>query len=1219
MSQAINTWREKLEYLLQQEAILADPAQKFAVSKQIAEARAKVTESGASQADPPPGTPAAFRVDISRIDKYAPAELIGREVETMILAEAWGRAERGEARRPHLLTFVALGGEGKTSLVAKWLADLAHQNWPGCEAAFAWSFYSQGIGEQTASSSDLFLNEALKFFGDPVLAHSPQGAYEKGRRLAQLAGARQSILILDGIEPLQYGPTAPMAGELKDQGLSALLKGLAAKSRGLCVVTTRYAIPDLNNYKQTTAPLVELKRLSTHAGVELLKEMSVKGSEAEYEKLVEDVRGHALTLNLLGTYLRDAHAGDIRKRDLVKLAEADAEEQGGHAFRVLEAYAQVLASEGEMGQRALALLSLLGLFDRPATADSLEALWKASAILGLTEPLVGLTSAPRNFALSRLEAAKLLSVLRDASGTLIALDAHPMVREYFAGRLREGKPEAWRTAHKRLYEHLCATTKEGDAPGLEELLPLYQAVVHGCQAGMQQEASELYDNRILRGRHYTWHCLGAYATELGALASFFDTPWSQISPRLSIVAQAWLMNQVAMCLRSVGRLAEAVDPMRAGQSMAIKDGNLEGAAARASNVSDLELSLGQIEPAIRDAERSIAFSDRTDDEHQRIVSRVALARALHQADESNKALALFSEAEEIQKDYTPHSPLLYGLVGFQYSDLLLEAVERAAWSKTMDFVGHGIDFKTHDLDVLNAVEGRAMQTLKISVSNGWLLPIALDHLTIGRVGLYSKVLGGSDYSNASTAIDTALRGLRGASTLEFTVCGLLTRAWLCQVYGNTQSLETAQADLDEAWEIAERGPMPLYMVDIHLYRARLFFREKHYPWASPQQDLAEARRLIAKHGYRRRKVELEHAEEVVRGETGPEASPLVASAALGVTKDKPTVSPMPITYPTHMKTTSEQSTIILVTVNDHETQALFDAFVGSDGVPAQVTRQGVTYSELGIHGGLRIVNTICEMGAGSVGASQQRTREAIEHWKPKAIIAVGIAFGLDEEKQNLGDVLVSTHIQDYELGRLNANGTLTPRGAKPNSADGLCNRLRQVDSAERRRTNDWPKVRFGVVLSGQKLVDNVDYRNSLKLLFPEAIGGEMEGTGVYVSASAAKVDWIVVKAICDWGHDKNVPDKDARQRSAAANAARVMKAALDIGGLYGEGAVPVATESGVDRNASGVASPVLEIWEKRLAFLLVEEAKLSDPVQKFSLAQHIAEARAKVREYGGRI
>lgn len=65
------------------------------------------------------------------------------------------------------------------------------------------------------------------------------------------------------------------------------------------------------------------------------------------------------------------------------------------------------------------------------------------------------------------------------------------------------------------------------------------------------------------------------------------------------------------------------------------------------------------------------------------------------------------------------------------------------------------------------------------------------------------------------------------------------------------------------WEIAERGPMPLHMADIHLYRARLFFRERQYPWGSPQQDLAEARRLIVKHGYGRRLPELADAEDAL--------------------------------------------------------------------------------------------------------------------------------------------------------------------------------------------------------------------------------------------------------------------------------------------------------------------------------------------------------------------
>jgi hypothetical protein len=114
-------------------------------------------------------------------------------------------------------------------------------------------------------------------------------------------------------------------------------------------------------------------------------------------------------------------------------------------------------------------------------------------------------------------------------------------------------------------------------------------------------------------------------------------------------------------------------------------------------------------------------------------------------------------------------------------------------------------------------------------------------------------------------LDQAVSGLRCAGQQDDLPRGLLTRAWLRSVTGARTGPERAQSDLDEAWEIAERGPMPLFLADIHLYRARLFFREATYPWQSPQHDLAEARRLIIeKHGYLRRKEELEDAEAALK-------------------------------------------------------------------------------------------------------------------------------------------------------------------------------------------------------------------------------------------------------------------------------------------------------------------------------------------------------------------
>ncbi len=280
----------------------------------------------------PPST-TSCTPDTDRILRYAPEKLIGREAELNLLNDAWTQVQANANPRPHVMTFVALGGEGKTSLVAHWTAGLANQGWPGCEAAFAWSFYSQGTREQAVASSDLFLREALIYFGDTEMANSPQTAYDKAKRLARLVGEQRALLILDGLEPLQYAPTSPQPGQLKDQAIAALLKGLAASSLGLCLVTTRYSVTDLKAYSQTTAPETTLLRLSKAAGVALLRGLGVHGRQDEFEKLVEDVRGHALTLNLLGSYLRDAHGGDIRQRDRVKLE--DTEELAGHDFLVM--------------------------------------------------------------------------------------------------------------------------------------------------------------------------------------------------------------------------------------------------------------------------------------------------------------------------------------------------------------------------------------------------------------------------------------------------------------------------------------------------------------------------------------------------------------------------------------------------------------------------------------------------------------------------------------------------------------------------------------------------------------------------------------------------------------------------------------------------------------------------------------------------------------------
>jgi len=363
---------------------------------------------------------------------------------------------------------------------------------------------------------------------------------------------------------------------------------------------------------------------------------------------------------------------------------------------------------------------------------------------------------------------------------------------------------------------------------------------------------------------------------LGAQACFFETQWSRVSSAFTEGDQAWLLNDAAMILHALGRLTDALEPMRAGLPLELRRGDWKNAAIRAGNLSALELELGDVAGALGDAEQSVIYADRSGDTLRRVDGRAIHASALLCAGRQAEAGARFREAEQMRAD--PEPPLLYSLHGFRYCDLLLTGAEREAGK------ADGEGEQEELLAACRAVTERAAQTLKGMTGLKSPLPIALDHLTLGRAALYATILqfrsrrrGSAQASSspptpeqrqrglmlAATELDQAVSGFRDAGLQGYVPLGLLTRAWLRSVTGLRTGPESAQSDLDEAREIAERRPMPLFLADIHLYRARLFFRDKPYPWESPRHDLAEARRLIFKHGYLRRKEELEDAESAI--------------------------------------------------------------------------------------------------------------------------------------------------------------------------------------------------------------------------------------------------------------------------------------------------------------------------------------------------------------------
>ena len=301
------------------------------------------------------------------------SDVFGREEDVAFLDRAWAKKD------VNIVTIVAWAGVGKSTLVNHWLRRMATNHYSSAELVFGWSFYRQGTSVGT-SSADEFLDAALSWFGDP----DPriETAWEKGERLAKLVSHRRTLLVLDGLEPLQ-NPPGLREGQLREPSIQALMRELAAFNTGLCVITTRTPVADIADHEGTSALRRELEQLSSDAGAQLLRALGVNGNETELRTASEEFTGHCLALTLLGTYLTDACNGDIRRREEVSEHLAHDVRQGVHARTIMES-SQIWFGEGP----ELSVLRLLGLFDRPAGEKALGVLLKSPAIPGLENPNV---------------------------------------------------------------------------------------------------------------------------------------------------------------------------------------------------------------------------------------------------------------------------------------------------------------------------------------------------------------------------------------------------------------------------------------------------------------------------------------------------------------------------------------------------------------------------------------------------------------------------------------------------------------------------------------------------------------------------------------------------------------------------------------------------------------------------------------------------------------
>src|SRR5262249_25629370 len=158
-----------------------------------------------------------------------------------------------------------------------------------------------------------------------------------------------------------------------------------------------------------------------------------------------------------------------------------------------------------------------------------------------------------------------------------------------------------------------------------------------------------------------------------------------------------------------------------------------------------------------------------------------------------------------------------------------------------------------------------------------------------------------------------------------------------------------------------------------------------------------------------------------------------------------------------------------------------------------------TYFMLGTLGGCQLLLVKCEAGSGGAGgppAPRQRARRALQ---PQLLIMGGMRLWPQPENAEMCAVSVSRQVMAYELQRVGedaeGNIMITPRGDRASSPPRIYDRFWAG-------SRDWKgaETHFGLIISGDKLVDSAKFRDKLLELEPEAIGGEMEAAGVYAAA-----------------------------------------------------------------------------------------------------------------------
>jgi tetratricopeptide (TPR) repeat protein len=703
---------------------------------------------------------------------------------------------------PNILVtgLIGYGGEGKSSLARRWVDQILNSG-QKVDGVFWWAFYDR-------PNTDEFMEAALSFMNPAIDTRKVPGANRKAHMIAAMLASGRYIFVLDGFEVMQ-GQEGDGYGEIISNDMREFLALFATpgdpQHNSFCLITSRAPLSDLVNY--TTYQHRDVTALSPAEGRDLLRNVGVIGQDYELEKVVKQWDGHALTLSLIGGYLKDAHGGDIARIDEIE-SPVENENFYERVHRVLRRYDEHL-SEAER-----AFMTLFSVFRTPVNEAALSTMFRtASEHLILNTPLVTMTDAEFNDLISHLMNYRMLRKADEQTFT-----THPLIRAHYFGILsqREDANETHEGA-KNYYLSL-AREDSPEFPTMDDLLPLIEVVYHACHAGAYDEAFRIWEDRIDQGSKYVLgFILGANETQLAIMREFFlDGDLSQVPAVSSPHSQHFILNEIGLCLMSLGRLRDAVPFSERAINSYLETEDWRNASMGYQNLTALQAYLGNLAAAWEEGAEALRLAEKAEYDEFKLYSNAYIAWVAHLRGESQVAGEAFGQAEVLEEEIDPGKIYLCSLRGIQHADHLRRM-------------------------------GNADYARRVTEAN---LGICTRHQWRYLVSQCRRVLGDlegdtGDQTAARQHYDEALRIARSIQDSAVLIEDLLGRGlWAAKL---VKDLPTAKNDLNEALSMCTTSGYRIFEADCRVGLAWLYYHSGNSDLA--RQEAERAKAMSAEMGY----------------------------------------------------------------------------------------------------------------------------------------------------------------------------------------------------------------------------------------------------------------------------------------------------------------------------------------------------------------------------------